>query len=84
VNARNRRARTPRLAMLWREACSPSEPFSALVFKTVVDPFVGKLSVFKVKSGELTTGGTVYNPNKDKAEKINNLYLLRGKKQITR
>ncbi len=61
---------------------SPSEPFSALVFKTVVDPFVGKLSVFKVKSGELTTGGTVYNPNKDKAETINNLYLLRGKKQL--
>ncbi|NLC43738.1 MAG: elongation factor G [Clostridiales bacterium] len=61
---------------------SASEPFSALVFKTVVDPFVGKLSLFKVLSGELTTGGSVYNPNKDKSEKVNNLYLLRGKKQI--
>jgi len=61
---------------------SPSEPFSALVFKTVVDPFVGKLSLFKVMSGELNSGMTVYNPNKDKEEKINNIYLLRGKKQI--
>ncbi|HHU49471.1 MAG: elongation factor G [Caldicoprobacterales bacterium] len=60
---------------------SSSEPFSALVFKTVVDPFVGKLSIFKVMSGELTTGINVYNPNKEKVEKINNIYLLRGKKQ---
>ena len=57
---------------------SSSEPFSALVFKTVVDPFVGKLSIFKVMSGELTTGINVYNPNKEKVEKINNIYLLRG------
>jgi elongation factor G len=61
---------------------SPSEPFSALVFKTVVDPFVGKLSLFKVLSGEMTSGITLYNPNKDKTEKINNIYLLRGKKQV--
>lgn len=60
---------------------SASEPFSALVFKTVVDPFVGKLSLFKVLSGELTTGSSVYNPNKDKSEKVNNIYILRGKKQ---
>ncbi|MDD4680696.1 MAG: elongation factor G [Clostridia bacterium] len=60
---------------------STSEPFSALVFKTVVDPFVGKLSLFKVLSGEITTGGTVYNPNKDKTEKVNNIYFIRGKKQ---
>jgi elongation factor G len=61
--------------------CSASEPFSALVFKTVVDPFVGKLSLFKVLSGELISGTSVYNPNREKNEKINNLYLLRGKKQ---
>jgi len=60
---------------------SASEPFSALVFKTVVDPYVGKLSLFKVMSGELATGMSVYNPNREKAEKINNIYLLRGKKQ---
>lgn len=58
-----------------------SEPFSALVFKTVVDPFVGKLSIFKVLSGELASGATVYNPNKDKSEKAGSIYSLRGKKQ---
>lgn len=60
---------------------SASEPFSALVFKTVVDPFVGKLSIFKVLSGKLTTGGNIHNPNREKTEKANNIYLLRGKKQ---
>ena len=42
---------------------------------------MGKLSLFKVMSGELTTGLSVYNPNREKAEKINNIYMLRGKKQ---
>ena len=61
---------------------SASEPFSALVFKTVIDPFVGKLSLFKVMSGALTAGSTVYNPNKDRNEKTGSLYILKGKKQI--
>ncbi|NLA84530.1 MAG: elongation factor G [Clostridiales bacterium] len=63
--------------------CSPSEPFSALVFKTVVDPFVGKLSIFKVLSGELTTDVNLYNANKERADKTNNIYYLRGKIQIS-
>ncbi len=60
----------------------PKEPFSAFVFKTVVDPFVGKLSLFKVMSGELTENTDLYNTNKDSSEKINTIYILRGKKQI--
>ncbi|HZJ83789.1 MAG TPA: elongation factor G [Clostridia bacterium] len=60
---------------------SASDPFSALVFKTVVDPFVGKLSVFKVMSGELKAGSTVFNSNKDYSEKTTALYTLKGKKQ---
>jgi elongation factor G len=63
-------------------AAEPSKPFSALVFKTVVDPFVGKLSIFKVMSGELSVGSTIYNSNKEKSEKAGSLYMLRGKKQI--
>ena len=55
------------------------EPFSALVFKTIVDPFVGKLSIFKVMSGELNSGATVYNANKDVNEKTTALYMLKGK-----
>lgn len=59
------------------------EPFAALVFKTVVDPFVGKLNLFKVISGQLSTGATIYNVNKEKAEKVSNIYFMRGKKQIS-
>lgn len=60
----------------------PNEPFSAFVFKTVIDPFVGKLSLFKVISGKLTADTELYNANKDSTEKINSIYFLRGKKQI--
>ncbi len=61
---------------------STSEPFSAYVFKTTVDPYVGKISLMKVISGKLSGETEVYNPNKDKSEKIGNLFLLRGKNQI--
>jgi elongation factor G len=57
-------------------------PFSALVFKTVVDPFVGKISLFKVYSGKLKKDMEVYNPNKDETEKITSIFLLRGKNQL--
>ncbi|NLO82109.1 MAG: elongation factor G [Clostridiales bacterium] len=60
----------------------PSLPFSAFVFKTVVDPFVGKLSVFKVMTGELSAGMSIYNANKERNEKTGSIYVLRGKKQI--
>ncbi len=56
--------------------------FSAQVFKTVADPFVGKISMFKVITGILTPDMEVFNVNKDKKEKLSNLFLLRGKKQI--
>ncbi len=57
-----------------------NEPFSAIVFKTIVDPFVGKLSLFKVLSGKLTKDMDIYNPNKDKVEKLGGLFVLRGGK----
>ena len=57
-------------------------PFSAQVYKTVADPFVGKISMFKVMSGTLTADMEVYNANKEKKEKLSNLFLLRGKKQV--
>ena len=58
-----------------------SKPFSAFVFKTVVDPFVGKLSIFKVITGELKPGIALYNANKEANEKTGSLYMLIGKKQ---
>jgi len=58
------------------------EPFSALVFKTIVDPFVGKLSIFKVLSGKITKDQEIYNSSKDENEKLGGLFVLRGKNQI--
>jgi elongation factor G len=55
---------------------------SALVFKTVADPYVGKLSYFKVYSGQMTPDTTVYNMNKDINEKIGKIYVVQGKKQV--
>ncbi len=59
-----------------------NEPFSALVFKTIIDPFVGKISLFKVYSGKLSKDKEVINTTKDKTEKIGSLFLLRGKEQL--
>ncbi|NLO86206.1 MAG: elongation factor G [Clostridiales bacterium] len=63
-------------------ACKSDEPFSAFVYKTIADPFVGKLSLFKVTSGTLSGNGNLYNASADKSEKIAGIYVLRGKKQI--
>lgn len=59
-----------------------NEPFSAIVFKTIIDPFVGKLSLFKVISGKITKDTEVYNSSKEKMEKLGGLFVLRGKNQI--
>jgi elongation factor G len=61
---------------------SPDEPFCALIFKTIADPFVGKISFFKVYSGTLKGDSTIYNPAVDKTEKVAQLFTLLGKKQI--
>ena len=55
---------------------------SARVFKTVVDPFIGKYSLMKICTGVLKPDSTIYNVNKDAEEKIAKLYLLRGKDVI--
>jgi elongation factor G len=48
----------------------PSEPFCALVFKIVTDPFVGRLAYFRVYSGTLRASSSAYNPTKDRRERI--------------
>ena len=55
-------------------------PFAAQVFKTVVDPFSGKLSYLKSFRGVLKSGSTVWNANTECEERIGQVYLLRGKK----
>jgi elongation factor G len=56
-------------------------PFSALVFKTTVDPFAGKLEIFRVLSGQLHGDATVLNVNKGGKERIGHILRLEGKKQ---
>lgn len=60
---------------------SPSEPFSALVFKTMADPYVGRLSIFRVFSGVLRSDSHVYNANKGREERVGQIFLLKGKQQ---
>lgn len=57
-------------------------PFSAYVFKTIVDPFIGRYSLVKVTSGELKADSVVYNYSKDTEEKISKLFIMRGKETI--
>ena len=56
-------------------------PVSAFVFKTIVDPFVGKISVMKVVTGKLNSGDEVFNERAGKSEKLGKLFFLRGKNQ---
>lgn len=60
---------------------SISDPFSALVFKTTADPFVGRLSFLRVFSGSLKPDCTLYNSVKEKTERIGNIFTMRGKTQ---
>ena len=57
-------------------------PFSAVVFKTLADPFLGKISIFKVISGAISKDDKLYNATKDTDEKISSLFFLRGNEQI--
>lgn len=59
-----------------------AESMSALVFKTIADPFVGKISIFRVYSGTFKSDSVVYNPTSEKTEKTAQVFMLRGKKQL--
>ncbi|HAD03214.1 MAG: translation elongation factor G [Desulfuromonadales bacterium GWD2_61_12] len=59
----------------------PEAPFSAMVFKTISDPYAGKLTLFRIYSGTLKSDSIVYNPNKETTERIGQIFELEGKKQ---
>src|SRR4030043_248918 len=65
------------------ETREPKEdaPFSAFIFKTIADPFAGKLNLFRVYSGSVNADSTLYNSKKDVRERIGQIFLLEGKKQ---
>lgn len=57
------------------------ESLCAQVFKTIVDPFVGRISYVKVLSGVLSSDTSVYNTNREKIEKISSVFIVKGKHQ---
>ncbi len=61
---------------------SDASPLAMLVFKTTADPYVGKVSYFKVFGGRLTAGDVVYNPRTDETERLSQIYVMRGNEQI--
>ncbi|MDP3284520.1 MAG: elongation factor G, partial [Desulfobacterales bacterium] len=62
-------------------APDPEAPFSAFVFKTVADPYAGRLSIMKIVSGSLGESGNFYNVNKSSRERYNQLLAIAGKEQ---
>jgi len=61
---------------------SAEEPFAALVFKTVSDPYTGRISLFRVFSGKVNPDVSVTNVSKEADEKLGGLFFLQGKEQI--
>ena len=58
-----------------------SAPFSALVFKTIADPYAGRLTLFRVFSGTVTSDSTFYNSSRKITERFGNVFFLEGKRQ---
>jgi elongation factor G len=63
--------------------CDPDEPLAAYVFKTVSDPYVGHITMFRVFSGKVRPDATVYNATKGTDERVGQLFSLRGKEHET-
>ena len=82
AEARTRTGEDPRSGEPVSLSPDPAGPLAALVFKTISDPYVGRLTLFRVVSGTFTSDGTAYNVNKDREERIGQLFVLRGKEQL--
>ncbi|MCS5661003.1 MAG: elongation factor G, partial [Dehalococcoidia bacterium] len=63
------------------EAGEPNGPLSAYVFKTTADPYVGKLSYFRVNSGTFSSDSQLWNVSADESERVGQIYVTRGKEQ---
>ncbi|NLX01321.1 MAG: elongation factor G [Syntrophomonadaceae bacterium] len=58
-----------------------NEPLAAQVFKTIADPYIGRLNMFRVFTGKMKSDNVVYNANKEKEEKIAQILIMTGKEQ---
>jgi elongation factor G len=74
-------ANDPTSGEVIKRAADPSAPFSAYVFKTIIDPFAGKLSIMRVMSGKVAPDLTCLVPNRQVKEKLGHLFRMEGKKQ---
>jgi len=74
---------TDETKLIKREACD-EEPFSALAFKIMTDPYVGRLTFFRVYSGSISTGDHIFNPNSNKKERVGRLMLMHAAKREDR
>jgi elongation factor G len=66
---------------LQKVTASATDPLAALVFKTSADPYVGKLTYFRVYAGTFASNSQVWNSNRGEVERIGQVYLMRGKNQ---
>lgn len=65
-----------------KRSAGVGDPTSALVFKTVADPYAGKLTLFRTFSGTIKGDSSIYNTTQGVAERVGQLYMLQGKKQV--
>nr|BAL56480.1 elongation factor EF-G [uncultured prokaryote] len=75
------KAEDPRTGTQVEVSCDPNAPLCAFVFKTTADPYVGKLTYFRVYAGTIRADSQVYNANKERDERIGQLFFMRGKNQ---
>ncbi len=76
-----RRGKNPKTGEEEQREAKEDAPFSAYVFKTIADPFTGRLTLFRVYSGSISADTTLYNATKETKERIGQIFLLQGKKQ---
>lgn len=76
-----RKGKNPRTGEEEQREAKEDAPFSAYVFKTIADPFTGRLTLFRVYSGSISADTTLYNATKETKERIGQIFMLQGKKQ---
>ncbi|MHB9146649.1 MAG: elongation factor G [Symbiobacteriia bacterium] len=81
ANAGEMNGQDPKTGQQITRQTADSAPFSAFVWKTMADPFVGKITLFRVYSGVFKSEGSIYNASKAKAERFGQLFAPRGKNQ---
>ncbi|MBW2039846.1 MAG: elongation factor G [Deltaproteobacteria bacterium] len=76
-----RHGKNPRTGELETREAKEDALFSAYVFKTIADPFAGRLTIFRVYSGNISADTTLYNSTKGIKERVGQIFILQGKKQ---